>query len=62
MAKNLVIVESPAKAKTIEQYLGKALEPKFLLDVGAETLNFVIPGANLAKLMIVKGLELKAGK
>ena len=47
---------------TFEQYLGKALEPKFLLDVGAETLNFVIPGANLAKLMIVKGLELKAGK
>lgn len=54
--------ETKVGGATFEQYLGKALEPKFLLDVGAETLNFVIPGANLAKLMIVKGLELKAGK
>ena len=30
-----------------------------LLDVGAETLNFVVPGANLAKLIIVKGMEMK---
>jgi len=44
---------------TFEQYLGKALEPRFLLDVGAETLNFVVPGANLAKLIIVKGMEMK---
>ncbi len=28
---------------TFEQHLGKVLEPRFLLDVGAETLNFVVP-------------------
>ena len=32
MAKNLVIVESPAKAKTIEKYLGKDF--KVLSSVG----------------------------
>lgn len=51
--------EARVGGATFEQYLGKALEPRFLLDVGAETLNFVVPGANLAKLIIVKGLEMK---
>lgn len=45
---------------TFEQHLGKVLEPRFLLDVGAETLNFVVPGANLAKLIIVKGMEMRS--
>jgi len=44
---------------TFEEHLGKVLDPAFLLDVGAETLNFVIPGANLAKLVLVKGMEIK---
>lgn len=47
---------------TFEQHLGKVLEPRFLLDVGAETLNFVVPGANLAKLIIVKGMEMRASR
>ena len=51
--------EARVGGDTFEQYLGKALEPRFLLDVGAETLNFVVPGANLAKLIIVKGMEMK---
>lgn len=52
--------EAKVGGATFEQHLGKALDPKFLLDVGAETLNFVVPGANLAKLIIVKGLEMKS--
>lgn len=44
---------------TFEQHLGKVMDTQFLLDVGAETLNMVIPGANLAKLMIVKGMALR---
>src|SRR5580658_6431143 len=43
---------------TFEQHLGKILEPKFLLDIGAEAANIFIPGATVAKLAIVKGLEL----
>jgi hypothetical protein len=44
---------------TFEQYLGKALDPHFLLDVGGEALSLVIPGANIAKLLIIKGMELR---
>ena len=43
---------------TFEQHLGKILEPKFLLDIGAEAANIFIPGATVAKLAIVKGMEL----
>ncbi|HLY79382.1 MAG TPA: hypothetical protein VKQ70_08415, partial [Caulobacteraceae bacterium] len=35
---------------TFEQHLGKIMEPKFLLDVGAEAANLFIPGATVAKL------------
>jgi hypothetical protein len=44
---------------TFEQHLGKILEPKFLLDIGAEAANIFIPGATVAKLAIVKGMELR---
>ncbi|HZZ87396.1 MAG TPA: hypothetical protein VFE13_03585 [Caulobacteraceae bacterium] len=47
-----------AFGSTFEQHLGKILEPKFLLDIGAEAANLFIPGATVAKLAIVKGLEL----
>jgi hypothetical protein len=43
---------------TFEQHLGKIMEPRFLLDIGAEAANLFIPGATVAKLAIVKGLEL----
>jgi hypothetical protein len=50
--------EATAAGSTFEQHLGKILEPKFLLDIGAEAANLFIPGATVAKLAIVKGLEL----
>ena len=50
--------EAKAGGSTFEQYLGKLLEPHFLLDVSAEAANLFIPGANLAKFAIVKGIEL----
>ena len=43
---------------TFEQYAGKLADPRFLLDIGAEAANMFIPGANLAKMAIVKGIEL----
>jgi hypothetical protein len=43
---------------TFEQHLGKMLEPKFLLDIGVEAANIFIPGATVAKIALVKGLEL----
>lgn len=50
--------EAKVGGSTFEQYAGKLADPKFLLDIGAEAANMFIPGANLAKLAIVKGIEL----
>lgn len=47
---------------TFEHFMGKVLEPQFLLDVGAEALNAFLPGANIAKMMFVKGMELRGEK
>jgi hypothetical protein len=47
---------------TFEEHFGKVLDPSFLLDVGAETLNFVLPGANLAKMVLVKGMQMRKGE
>lgn len=51
--------ETRTGGATFEEHLGKVLDPAFLLDVGAETLNFVLPGANLAKMVLVKGMQMK---
>ena len=50
--------EANPTGTTFEQHLGKILEPKFLLDISAEAVNLFIPGATVAKIAIVKGLEL----
>ena len=51
--------EVSTTGSTFEQHVGKILEPKFLLDIGAEAANIFIPGATVAKLAIVKSLELR---
>ena len=50
--------EVKTTGSTFEQHLGKVLEPKFLLDIGAEAANLFIPGATIAKIALVKGMEL----
>lgn len=52
--------DSSTGGTTFEQYLGRTVDPLFLLDVGAEAVNMVIPGANLAKMVIVKSMERRA--
>ena len=42
---------------TFEQYLGKILEPKFLLDVGVEAVNIFVPGTQLVRIVVEQGAK-----
>jgi hypothetical protein len=42
---------------TFEQYLGKALDPRFLLDVGVEAVNIFVPGTQLARIVVQHGVK-----
>ena len=42
---------------TFEQYLGKILEPKFLLDVGVEAVNIFVPGTQLVRIVVEHGAK-----
>jgi len=42
---------------TFEQYLGKVLEPKFLLDASVEAVNLFVPGTQLARIVVSKGVD-----
>ena len=42
---------------TFEQYLGKVLEPRFLLDVGVEAVNIFVPGTQLARIVVEHGAK-----
>lgn len=44
---------------TFEQYMGKVLDPNFLLDVSAEAADLFIPGAMIARVVIAKGMEMR---
>ncbi|HEU5485780.1 MAG TPA: hypothetical protein VFU98_12815 [Microlunatus sp.] len=46
---------------SFEQYLGKTLDPKFLLDVGVEAVNMFVPGTQLARIVVQHGVERFAG-
>ena len=54
--------EARAGGATFEAYLGKVLEPRFLLEVGAEAANIFLPGATLVKVIVAKGIELRQGR
>jgi hypothetical protein len=49
--------DTRADGATFEQYLGKALEPKFLLDVGVEAVNIFVPGTQLARIVVQHGVK-----
>jgi hypothetical protein len=42
---------------TFEQYLGKVLEPRFLLDVGVEAVNIFVPGTQLVRIVVEHGAK-----
>lgn len=42
---------------TFEQYLGKVLEPRFLLDAGVEAVNMFVPGTQLARIVVEHGVR-----
>jgi len=46
---------------TFEQYLGKVLEPQFLLNASVEAAALFIPGARLAEIIVTKGISLAKG-
>ena len=54
--------EARVGGATFEAYLGKVLEPRFLLEVGAEAANLFIPGATLVKVLVAKGIDMRQGR
>ncbi len=54
--------EVKTAGSTFEQHMGKMMEPKFLLDLGAEAANIFIPGVTVAKIVLVKGMEMAERK
>jgi hypothetical protein len=49
--------DTRAGGATFEQYLGKALDPQFLLDVGVEAVNIFVPGTQLARIVVEHGVK-----
>jgi hypothetical protein len=46
-----------AGGKTFQQYMGRFLDPEFLFDIGAETVDLLVPGGGLAIKLAKKGIE-----
>jgi hypothetical protein len=57
---NAVTGETQTGGTTFENYVGKLVDRDFLLDAGVEAANIFIPGVNLAKIIVSKGLKLNA--
>jgi len=43
---------------TFETYLGKVMDPAFLIDASVEAATLFIPGARLAEIIVTKGISL----
>lgn len=50
--------EARTGGATFEAYVGKLVDRDFLLDASVEAANMLIPGVNLAKIIVVKGMRL----
>jgi len=46
-----------ADGKTFQQYMGKLMDPEFLFDVGADTIDLLLPGGGLAVKLARKGID-----
>lgn len=46
-----------AGGKTFQQYVGKILDPDFLLDVGIDTVDLLVPGGGIAVKLAKKGID-----
>ena len=49
--------ETRTGGTTFEPYLGKVLEPRFLLDAGVEAVNMFLPGTQLARIVVQHGVQ-----
>lgn len=49
--------KSQADGKTFQQYVGKIMDPEFLFDVSAETIDLLVPGGGLVMKLARKGLD-----
>ncbi len=49
--------ETRVGGTTFEGYVGKLVDRDFLLDAGVEAANMFIPGVNLAKIIVTKGMQ-----
>ena len=53
--------EVKAGGSTFESYLGKVMDPAFLIDASVEAATLFIPGARLAEIIVTKGISLAKG-
>ena len=51
-----------AGGKTFQQYMGKLMDPEFLFDVGADTIDLLLPGGGLAVKLARKGIDAARNK
>jgi hypothetical protein len=51
-----------SEGKTFQQYVGKIIDPDFLFDVGAETVDLLVPGGGLAIKLAKRGIEVARGR